>query len=50
VEVSTERLARIAQEGRIVSHIREAEAKRSKTQLAIHATRRNGPLLTNRPG
>jgi CRISPR-associated endonuclease Cas1 len=38
-EVSTDRLARIASEGRVVSHTRKAEAKRSKTQLAAHANR-----------
>jgi CRISPR-associated endonuclease Cas1 len=40
VEVSTQRLTRVASEGRVVSHTATAEAKRSKTQLAIHATRR----------
>jgi CRISPR-associated endonuclease Cas1 len=38
VEVSTQRLTRVASEGRVVSHTDEAEAKRSKTQLANHAT------------
>jgi hypothetical protein len=38
VEVSTRRLTRVATEGRVVSHTDEAEAKRSKTQLANHAT------------
>jgi hypothetical protein len=40
VEVSTQRLARAASEGRVVSHTSKAEAKRSKTQLANHANRR----------
>jgi hypothetical protein len=40
VEVSTQRLIRIASDGRVVSHTDKAEAKRSKTQFAIHATRR----------
>ena len=40
VEVSTQRLTRVASEGRVVSHKQKAEAKRSRTQLAIHATRR----------
>jgi CRISPR-associated endonuclease Cas1 len=38
VEVSTQRLTRVASEGRVVSHTETAEAKRSKTQLANHAT------------
>jgi hypothetical protein len=38
VEVSTQRLTRVASEGRVVSHTATAEAKRSKTQLANHAT------------
>jgi CRISPR-associated protein Cas1 len=40
VEVSTQRLARAASEGRVVSHTSKAEAKRSRTQLANHATLR----------
>jgi len=38
VEVSAQRLTRVASEGRVVSHTATAEAKRSKTQLANHAT------------
>jgi CRISPR-associated endonuclease Cas1 len=37
-EVSTQRLTRVASQGRAVSHTATAEAKRSKTQLANHAT------------
>jgi hypothetical protein len=40
VEVSAQRLTRVASEGRVVSHTDKAEAKRSKTQLANHAIRR----------
>jgi CRISPR-associated endonuclease Cas1 len=39
VEVSTQRLKRIASEGRVMAHTDDAEAKRSKTQLAVHANR-----------
>jgi hypothetical protein len=38
MEVSTRRLTRVASEGRVVSHTDKAAAKRSKTQLANHAT------------
>jgi CRISPR-associated endonuclease Cas1 len=38
-EVSAERLTKIASEGRSVSHTVKAEAKRSQTQLAVHANR-----------
>jgi hypothetical protein len=38
-EVSTERLTRIASDGRVVSHTLKAETKRSQTQLAAHANR-----------
>ena len=38
LEISTERLAIVASEGRVMSHTTKAEAKRSKTQLANHAT------------
>jgi CRISPR-associated endonuclease Cas1 len=38
VEISTERLTIVASEGRVMSHTAMAEAKRSKTQLANHAT------------
>jgi hypothetical protein len=38
VKVSTQRLTRVASEGRVVSHTAKAKAKRSKTQLANHAT------------
>jgi CRISPR-associated protein Cas1 len=37
VEVSTQRLVRVAAEGRVVSHTDEAERKRSKTRKANHA-------------
>jgi len=40
VEVSAQRLTRVASEGRVVSHTDKAEAKRSQTQLASHAKRR----------
>jgi CRISPR-associated endonuclease Cas1 len=39
VEVSTQRLTRVASEGRVVSHTYKAEAKRSRTQLTNHAKR-----------
>jgi hypothetical protein len=38
MEVSAQRLTRVASEGRTVSHTATAEAKRSKTQLANHTT------------
>jgi hypothetical protein len=38
-DVSAERLTKIASKGRVVSHTVKAEAKRSKTQLAVHANR-----------
>src|ERR1700680_2783076 len=37
---STQRLTRVASEGRVVSHTYKDEAKRSKTQLANHTIRR----------
>jgi CRISPR-associated protein Cas1 len=37
MEASTQRLKRVASDGRIVSHNATAEAKRSKTRLANHA-------------
>lgn len=40
VEVSTQRLTRVASEGRVVSHTATAEAKRSKTRKANHAALR----------
>ena len=40
VEASTQHLTRAASVGRVASHTDQAEAKRSETQLAIHATRR----------
>ena len=40
MEVSTQRLTRVATKGRVVSHNHNAETKRSKTQLANHANRR----------